>query len=469
MSSATTAAPIVPADAPSLSRAGLLVLAFGTLDFGLESSIVLPGLPALAQHYSASLIAASWLATGFLLASVVAVPLFGRLGDLFGRRRLLLVGVGAFAVGSLVCALAESIGVVIAGRVMQGVGAAVGPLALGIARDALPPAMLTRGIGILVGAAGAGAAIGYLAGGVLIDQGSVSSIFWFLFVVSVGLFVAAAVLVPAPPPVHAPVPVDIAGAALIGAGLAALLLAVSKGNAWGWDSPGVVALLVGSGLLLAAFAFWERRVAHPLVDLDFVRGRPFAHANGCAFAVGFALALVVIVVPQIAALPAVTGYGLGYTPTQIGFLLLPMALSSIGAAWVGGRVVEVIGPRAVVAVGCAVAVAAYGLLIAAHTTAAAIATATGALGVALGLTVTGIASVVVHSAPLDKTSVAAAVNGIVRTTGSAVGAAVTAAVITGAGLVGPMPAEAGFSRSFAVGAIASACALIASLLLPRRG
>src|SRR3712207_976293 len=102
----TIAAPAAPQEVPPLSLGGLLVLAFGAADFGLESSIVLPALPAIAQEYSASLISVSWLATGFLLASVVAVPLFGRIGDLYGRRRLPLIALGAFALGSLICALA---------------------------------------------------------------------------------------------------------------------------------------------------------------------------------------------------------------------------------------------------------------------------------------------------------------------------------------------------------------------------
>src|SRR5919199_1006961 len=111
----TVAATAAPTAERSLSRVGLLVLAIGSLDIGLEQSLILPALPALAIHYDASLIAVSWLATGYLLAAVVAIPLLGRLGDVFGRRRLLLVALGAFTVGGLLCALSDSIGLVIAG------------------------------------------------------------------------------------------------------------------------------------------------------------------------------------------------------------------------------------------------------------------------------------------------------------------------------------------------------------------
>ena len=463
----TSPRPDAPPEARSLSLGGLLVLALGAADFGLESSIVLPALPVIAQEYSASLISVSWLATGFLLASVVAVPLFGRMGDLFGRRRLLLVGLAAFTLGSLICALADSIGVLIAGRIVQGAGAAVGPLALGIARDTLPRERLAQGIGILVGAAGAGAAIGYLVSGVLVDEVSVESLFWFLFAVAIVLIAGVVALVPAPPP-RSRARVDLAGAVLVASGLASLLLAISKGNDWGWGSGRIVVLFAGAAVLLAAFFAVEGRVRQPLIDLAFIARRPFAQAHVCALAVGVAFAAVVIVVPQIAALPEVTGYGLGYSVTSTGLLLLPMALASIAAAWIAGRVVDVIGPRVLMAVGSACALAAYLLLMAEHDSAAPIATGAAGVGLAVGFCVTAIISVVARGAPLEKTSAAVAVHAVVRTSGIAVGTAVTAAIITGAGLLGPLPAESGYTDAFLMGAIASGCALLVSPLLPGR-
>jgi MFS family permease len=197
-----------PTDA--LTAGGLFVLALGALDFGLEQSTIVPALPRLAAHYQASAIATGWLATGFLLAATVAAPLFGRLGDLFGKRRLLLVSLSAFTLGSLLCALAESVPLAIAGRVVQGAGAAV-----------------------------------------------------------------------------APVPLDLAGATLLGGGLVALLLAISKGAAWGWSSGAIVGLLVAAAVAFAAFVLVERRVARPLLDLALVARRPFVNANVCALTYGF--------------------------------------------------------------------------------------------------------------------------------------------------------------------------------------
>jgi EmrB/QacA subfamily drug resistance transporter len=451
----------------SLPLAGLAVLALGSVDIGLEQSLILPALPALARHYEASLIAVSWLATGFLLATVVAIPLLGRLGDVFGRRRLLLVALGAFAVGGLICALAESIELVIAGRIVQGFGSAAGPLIFGLLRDGVPPERLTRAIGVVIGGASVGGAIGTVLSGVLLDNISPRSIFWFLFALSLALVVGAWLIVPESPS-RARVPIDVLGAALLASGLATLLLAISKGNSWGWASASVLGLFTASAALLAGFTQAESIARQPLVDLALVMRKPFAGANVCGFAAGYSFFVVLIVVPQLAALPEASGYGLGYSTTKTGLLLLPMAVVAIAAALIAGRTVDRVGARSFMAVGSAVGLAAYVLASLAHDTAAEIALVTGAIGVTFGFTLTGIASVVVRGASLDKTSIAAGVNAVIRTTASAVAGAAAAAIITGAATAGPFPAEAGYTRAFVMGAIAAAGGLLASGLLPGR-
>jgi EmrB/QacA subfamily drug resistance transporter len=460
---ATTAQPVER----SLSLAGLVVLAIGSLDLGLEQSLIFPALPALAVHYDASLIAASWIATGYLLAAVVAIPLLGRLGDVFGRRRLLLVALGAFTVGGLLCALSDSISLVIAGRIVQGAGSAAGALTLGLLRDAVPPERLTRSIGIVIGGVSAGGAIGSVLSGILVDNTSPQSIFWFLSALSFTLMVGALAFVPESPE-RKRVPIDAVGAVLLGSGLAALLLAISKGNSWHWDSGWVLGLFAASALLLAAFVLAESRVRQPLVDLALVATRPFSNANVCVFAAGYSFFVVLIVVPQLAAMPEPSGYGFGYSTTRTGLLLVPMAIVAMAASWIAGRSVDRVGPRALMAVGSAAGIGGYVLATLAHDDAAALALFTGLIGVTFGFTLTGISAVVIRGATIDKTSIAAGVNGVVRTTASAIAAAAAAAIITGAGLTGPFPAESGFTRTFVMGAIACGVGLVASVLLPGR-
>jgi MFS family permease len=465
MSVAYTAA---PTRVRTISYAGLLVVALGSLDIGLEQSLVLPALPALAQHYQSSLIATSWIVTGFLLSTVVATPLLGRLGDMFGRRRLLFVALGAFTAGGLVCALSSSIGLVIAGRIMQGFGSATGALMLGILRESMPGERLTRSIGLVVGGAAAGGAIGSVLSGLLVDHISARSIFWFLTVLSLALMLGVLAFLPESPRLES-VRVDYAGAAFLAGGLATLLLAISKGNDWHWTSASILGLFAAAAVLLAVLLLVELRVAQPLVDLALVAKRPFANANVCAFAAGYSFFVVLIVVPQIAAMPSLSGYGFGYSTTRTGLLLVPMAVVALISAWVAGAIVDRVGPRFLMAVGSAVGVAAYVLAALAHGNAAELAVVTTGVGVTFGFTLTGIACVVVRRAHREKTSVASGVNGVLRTTGSAIATAGAAALITGAGHVGPFPAEAGYTRAFWMGAIACGFGLVAAALLPGRG
>ena len=464
MSVAVAAAPRVER---SLSRAGLAVMAVGSLDLGLEQSLILPALPALARHYHASLIATSWVAIGFLVSTVVAIPLLARLGDMFGRRRLLFVALGAFTVGGIICALADSIGLVIAGRIVQGSGAGAGALMLGLLRDAVEPARLNRSLGIVIGGVSAGGAIGSVLSGILVDHISPQAIFWFLAALSLALIFGALAFVPESPS-RARVPIDALGGVLLAAGLAALLLAISKGNSWHWTSGAVLGLFAASAALLASFAVTETRVRQPLVDLRFVVKRPFANANVCAFAAGYSIFVVLIVVPQLAAMPAPSGYGFGYSTTKTGLLLVPMAVVAMFCSWLAGRLVDRVGPRTLMAAGSAAGVAGYAFAALAHGSAGEIVILTALVGVTFGVVFPAIAAVVIRSPREDETSIALGVNGVIRTTATAIAAAAAAALITGAGLVGPFPAETGYTRAFVMGAIACGLGVVASVLLPGR-
>ena len=464
MSVAATA--VRPADR-SLSRAGLAVMAIGSLDLGLEQSLVLPALPALARHYDASLVAVSWIPIGYIVASVVAIPLLARLGDIFGRRKLLLVALGAFTAGGVLCALSDSIGLVITGRVIQGCGAAAGALMLGLLRDSVEPQHLTRSLGIVIGGVSAGGAIGSVLSGVFVDHISPQSIFWFLAGLSLALMAGALAFLPESPS-RARVPIDALGGALVGAGLAALLLAISKGNSWHWTSASVLGLFVASAVLLGLFALVEMRAGQPLIDLTFVTRPPYVNAGVCAFAAGYSIFVVLIVVPQLVAMPEPSGYGFGYSTTKTGLLLVPMALVAMLFSWIAGHVVDRVGPRLLMAGGSAVGIVAYVFASFAHGSAAEIVVLTSLVGVTFGVAFPAIAAVVIRSPDKAATSIALGVNGVIRTTGTAIAAAAAAALITGAGLVGPFPAEAGYTRAFVMGAIACGCGLVAASLLPGR-
>ena len=467
MSASTAARPVPAAPVKQLGAGGVVVLSLGALDFGLEQALIIPALPALAEHYGASVGAIGWMVTGFVLASIVAIPLVGRLGDMLGKRRMLLASLAAFAIGSLVCALADSSGPAIAGRIIQGLGAAVAPLSYGLARDTVAPERLPRAIGIVVGGASAGGAIGFLLSGVLVDTFGATAIFWFLLAFAVAIAVAVRLLV-AETPVRAGVRLDVAGAALLALGLLALLLAISRGSNWEWTSARTLATFAVALVLLGAFAVVEGRVRHPLVARDLVVKRPFASAIVCAVAFGFSFFNAVFVIPQIAAAPEATGYGSALDTTGIGLVLLPTGLASVLGGLVAGRAIERAGPRALVAAGAVLGVAGYTELALAHSSPLALTVGSAALGLGWGLVLTGIASVVIRSAAPESTSVAVAVNNVPRNTAVAIGAQLAFAIIAAAEIVDGFPAGSAYTWVFALGGAGAAVLLLASALLPGR-
>jgi MFS family permease len=462
--SASSQAAAVPADA--LGAGGLFVLTLGTLDFGLEQSIIIPALPRLAVHYHASTIAIAWLATAFLLSATVAAPLVGRLGDLYGKRRLLLAALGAFTLGSLLCALGQSVSLAIAGRAVQGVGAAVAPLTLGLTRDFVAPGRRTRAVGVLVGAGNVGAAVGFVVGGLLVDWFSPAAVFWFLFLFG-ALLMAGVFFFVGESPVRTPVQLDVVGALLLGAGLVALLLAISKGEAWGWSSGAIVGLFVASAVAFTAFALVERRVRRPLLDLALVARRPFANANVCALTYGFAFFTAVYLIPQIAGAPEATGYGLGLPATQIGLLLLPTGAAGLTAGWLAGRTLERIGRSAIVAAAAVLGAVAYALLAVSHDTVAALVVGSAAVGAGWGAIPASFYSLVLGHAAADKSAVSVSVPLVFRNIGASLGVTVAFVVLSSAGSTGLFPANDGFVRAFVVSA--AACMVVAAAGLSLAG
>lgn len=450
-----------------LSVTGLFVLSLGALDLGLEQSIILPALPALAEHYGASLTATAWLATSFLLAAVVAVPLLGRLGDLYGKRRLIVVSLASFAAGSLLCAVTDWIGLAIAGRALQGFGAAVAPLMYALARDSFPPSFVPRAVGIVVGAASVGSAIGYLLSGLLVDHISAVAIFWFLFALPVVLVMAVLALVPETS-VRGGVRLDLPGAFLLGSGLFLLLLGISKGREWDWTSATTLGVFAGAVFALTAFVLAERRAGQPLVDLGLIVTRPFANFNVCAFAFGYSFFVAAFLIPTLAAAPEASGYGSGLTTMGVGLTLFPTGIATMVSAWAAGRLVDRVGPRAIVATGSVFGIAGYAFLVLAHSSPLALGTGSAIVGLSWGPILTGLASVVVRSASTDKSGVAVSVMVVVRNTAVSVGAQVAFAIIVAAGVVAGFPAESGYEQAFLMAAVGAGVTLVTARFMPGR-
>ena len=303
----------------------LVPLAGAALAYSLAQTMVIPALPELQAEFHADPADATWLLTAFLLTSSVATPLLGRLGDMHGKERWLLISLAIFGVGSLIAALGGSLAVLITGRAVQGAGGAIFPLAIGIIRDEFPRERVAPAIGTVSAMFGIGGGTGLVLAGLFVDHGSISWIFW-LSVITTALAAFATWRWVPESPVRVRARIDWVGGGLLSLVLIALLLPISEGNAWGWTSPRVLGLFAAAAVLAVVWAWWERRVTDPLVNLALMRQRPVWTTNVAGFAIGFAMFGSFVLIPQFVQTPSSAGYGFGATVTESGLFLLPSAL-----------------------------------------------------------------------------------------------------------------------------------------------
>ena len=270
--------------------------------FALMQTFLIPALPTLQRDLGTSEAWVTWTVSAYLLSSSVAIPLIGKLGDQHGKRRMMLISLGVFLVGSLGAIVAPNVGVLIACRAVQGVGGAVFPLAFAIIRDEFPPERMSVAMGLVSAVLGVGGGLGIVMSGLIVDHVS-----WrWLFAVSAAVVALAFVLVARfvpESPVRTPSRVDWPGAALLSGGLIALLVGLTEGETWGWSSTAVLGLFAGAAVLLVVWALVELRVTEPMVDMRMLARRPVLFTNLTAMISGFALYLTWVLLPGFYELP----------------------------------------------------------------------------------------------------------------------------------------------------------------------
>src|SRR5688572_27259404 len=243
----------------------LLILSVAALAFALAQTTLIPALGVLAHELDTDPSGVAWTLTAYLLAAAVCTPVFGRLGDMFGKRRLLVISLGVFAAGSVVAALADSLELLVAGRVLQGAGGGIFPLCFAIIRDEFPKERVSSSIGLISATFGIGGGAGLIMGGLLVDHASYHWIFWLGAAMAAGAAVLTQLLIPESPN-RSPGRIDFRGAIVLGIGLVLPLLAIARANAWGWGSARTL-LLIGAGVVI--LAFWvrlQKRTPQPLAD-----------------------------------------------------------------------------------------------------------------------------------------------------------------------------------------------------------
>ena len=442
-----------------------LSLVLAGMAFALSQTVVSPALPEIQHKFNADPSSAAWILTGYLLAASVATPIVGKLGDLFGRGRVLTVVLLVFAVGSAVCALAGSLGVLVLGRVIQGAGGGIFPLAFGIIRETFPPERVPTAIGGISATFGIGGGVGLVIAGPIVTGLGPSWLFWL------GLMA-----LPAAFAIYRYVPheqtrpdarVDWVGAALLSVSLAALLYGLSKTNDWGWGDARVLAFTLG-GLAVGVLWVWvETKVQQPLVEMRVLRRRPVLMTNITAILVGFSMFASFLLIPQLAQTPERFGYGFGASVTGAGLLMLPSTIVMLVAGPFAGRLATRVNSRLPLVIGTGFGALAFIFYAVAHASEWEICAGGALLGIGIGFSFASMANLVVESVPRDEVGVATGINTIMRSLGGALGAQLVATLLTGKTIAGtPVPAEAAYTDAFIVAAVAAALAMAAALAIP---
>lgn len=456
-----------PAEERQHHNVTLAVLVTGALAYALSQTMIAPALPAIQEELDTSTTMVTFALTGFLLTASIATPIAGRLGDMFGKERVLVIALSVFGLGSLVCAATHSIELLIAGRAIQGIGGAVFPLSFGIIRDEFPPEKVATGIGLISATFGIGGGAGLVLSGLIVDHLAYEWIFWLALIVVAAAVVMTRLFVPESP-VKSPARIDWGGAALLAAGLSSLLIGVSEGNSWGWSSPLFLGVMALAAALLATWVRFELRQPEPLVDIAMMRRRAVATTNATAFLVGFGMFGSYILIPQFVQVPPEAGFGFGASVTEAGLFMLPSALVMLFAGPVAGWMGSRSGSKLPLLIGTATATASFALMAVWHDGHLPIYIATTLMGLGIGFAFAAMANLIVEAVDQTQTGVATGMNTIMRTIGGSIGGQVAASIVAAHIAASGLPTETGYTTAFALSAVGVGLAFIAALAIPGR-
>jgi EmrB/QacA subfamily drug resistance transporter len=446
-------------------RITYLVLLLGVTAYALLQSLVTPVLPTIQHDLHTSQGTATWVLTAYLLSASIFTPILGRVGDMVGKERMLVVTLLALAAGSVLAGLAHSIGVLILARAIQGIGGAVLPLSFGIVRDEFPAIKVATGVGVVAAMAAVGGGAGIVLAGPIVNSLNYHWLFWIPLIITLIAAVCAHLFVPESP-VRTPGRISWLAAVLLSGWLVALLVAVSEAPKWGWGSSKVIGLIALAVVVGVAWVVVELRAREPLIDMHMMRVPAVWTNNLVAFLFGIGMYSVIAFLPQFLQTPKSTGYGFGASIIQSGLYLLPLTVTMFAFGMLSGRIAARYGSKSAVIVGSFFSLGAYLMLAFAHSESWEIYVASTLLGIGLGLAFSAMSNLIVQAVPPAQTGVASGMNANIRTIGGAVGAAVMSSIVTSTLLHSGYPAARGYTYGFAFLAAMTLVAIVASIFIP---
>ncbi|MFI2757559.1 MFS transporter [Streptomyces echinatus] len=458
-------------DQPTRRAGGAVVpvLAFAGIVVAVMQTLLVPVIKDLPQLLDTAPSDATWVLTSTLLSGAVATPIMGRLGDLYGKRRMLVLSLAVMVVGALVSALTSQLLTMIVGRTLQGFAMGAIPLGIGLMRDMLPRERLGSAMALMSSSIGVGGGLALPAAALVAQHMDWHALFYGAAGLGVLAILLTLLAVPESP-MRAEGSFDLLGALGLSTGLVLLLLPITKGSDWGWSSGTTLGLFAASVVVLLLWGMFELRVQAPLVDLRTTARPAVLFTNLASIMVGVAFYVVSLVLPQLLQLPAATGYGLGRSMVVAGLCVAPLGLTMMFTAPVYARLSARYGPKVTLIIGLLIIAVGYGgglgLMDAAWQT---IVTSV-ILGAGIGLAYSSLPALIVGAVPASETGAANGLNTLMRSIGTSVSSAVIGMVLANtANDVGgvAIPTMHGFRVSFLIATAAVAVGLLLALFLPK--
>lgn len=457
--------------APLRANLEIGAIGLGALMASLTQTLIIPVLPVMSRDLNASTTQAQWLLTSTLLVGAVAVPVIGRLADMFGRRLMLLLALTALGVGSVIDALTSNVSIMLIGRGLTGLSSAAIPLGISLLATALPEARKGSAVALVSAMLGVGGALGLPLAGLVADNFDYHILFWITAVGAVFGIIATRLFVGESTGNRRAGSVDFLGIVLLTGAVMSLVLPLSQGSTWGWGSATTIGLLVASAILLVLLAVAERRIGNPLVNLKHLANPPVAITNVASVFIGFALFASFVGTSNFVQAPMISGYGFGASVLVAGLCLVPSGLLMILLSPVAARLIAAWSAGRVLALGGAIIAA--GLIfriVATHSLWEIIVGAT-IVGAGTGIGYACLPSLINSYSPSTELAAANGINSLARSLGStlasAVGGSLLAAMtVTVAG--GTLPSLSAYRALFAISAAAALLAAAAGLILSSR-
>ncbi|UGS25111.1 MFS transporter [Microbacterium resistens] len=454
---------------PAPHRAIVAVLLATGLCASFLFTLVVPIQSKLPDLLGAAREDTAWVVTATLLASAVVTPIAGRLGDMYGKRRIILSLLVITLIGSVVVALSSQIQGVVIGRTLQGAMAGVIPLGIAVMRDVLPTERVDGAVAMMSSTLGVGGALGLPISALITEYADWHLLFWVTTVLCAAAFVLVLWVVPVSV-LRTEGRFDYLGAAGLSIALIGVLLAVSRGDQWGWSSPATLLSGFGGLALLVLWGWYQLRAKEPLLDLRVAARRPVLLTNLASVAMGFALFASNVVYPQLLELPPESGVGFGLPLIAASLVVMPSGVLMMLLSPVAGRVAHAIGPKVLLLGGAAALIAAYAITILLHSEVWHVLVANLLIGVGIGFGYASMPMLIMRSVPQSETGASNGLNALCRSLGTSAAAAVMGAVLAASSAQSPMgqPTEDGFQLAFLLGIGAAAVAFVLALIIPTK-